>query len=141
MTTAKILQMLADNDSDNDELNARIYCFLLDYVFEKMEDHMFAYSHSKLTKCLVHNHGGTALDNISDYTTSLDAAMSIGAEELEKWAINILTFEDRFEARIHLPERIAEDGNNWIYVSGCLSTMPRAIAHARIQAVEYMRGL
>lgn len=131
MTEAEtIKKMLEDPDSDNDEVNARIECCNrgLKYLGKSGETACWVAVAKYSTKELLCG------EHISKYTTSLDAAMSIGAEELEGWKMQTL------EADKHSTANCRNDIGRKIWSEPCPNT-PRAIAHARIQALEYIRGL
>lgn len=122
----KILKMLADKDSCDDAVNARIWCFEHGEKFVAMASHI-------CSPCFeIENHGGVFTTE-SKYTTSLDAAMSIGVEELEGWVIHITQTGRGFSVTFTLIfkwQTDVKEGTN----------LPRAIAHARIQALEYVRS-
>jgi len=141
----KILKMLEDPDSDNVEINAHIraetHSYLtIDYKFTEFEcgKHIALYrSHSGAKERLY-------VSDIPKYTTSLDAAMSIGTEELEGWkmyiqpAIFSMGFNNPYVVFMHEGKKLTRA--NMVGGNKIISDMPRAICHARIQALEYMRG-
>lgn len=142
MTQAQtILSMLEDPESDNDELDARIWCFVNEYTY--LGDHqiaksiprkMFKYKdHKENEKWCVCSEKAVNPYMADLYTTSLDAAMSIGAKELEGWGYEaygndncsfwmVCNTNRNFECKIDCDD------------------LPRAICHARIQALEWHRG-
>ena len=150
-----ILKILEDAESDDDELNARIWCFKNGKEFVgKSGGTVF----NPQPEALFHAESKTmifSLDNfgpIPEYTTSLDAAMSIGAEELEGWQFGIGHSPpiDCFQCRLTEKmgpdaERIESPWNsrNKNGTPNCQLglTMNRAICSARLQALEYVRGL
>ena len=144
----KILKMLEDPESDNDELNARIWCFEQGAKFVRYRKKTLVYKdHPSMA-------GTVTASNIPyyKYTTSLDAAMSIGAEELEGWQITIRHSVPISGFQCVLISRMGPDAQRiespWSSRNsdGKLNCkqgliMTRAICHARIQALEYVRGL
>ena len=131
----KILKMLEDPDSDNDELNARIWCWERNYRLLEFDPGSpmidFDGASIEYPHTVYHHHAC----EIPYYTTSLDAAISIGAEELEGWLLNIEQSDSGFVAQLTY-ERMVGD-NTWFAFDN--ETMPRAICHARLQAREYVR--
>ena len=109
-----ILKMLEDPESDNDGVNGLIWAF------------------TEGIELLVYNKGTYPL-----YTTCLNAAMSIGADELEDFHLRTI------QARLHyamLDLAIYEgDDPEICFRSSGISTLARAICHARIQALAYIR--
>ena len=142
----KILKMLEDPESENKEINARIYAFL------RLHDNFNVYIHEG-GGSVTYRHNSWTEDNQSvlyhlfdmhNYTTSLDAAMSIGAEELEGWAMTIESvLVTETVGDVDMPSKIMwdadidKDGAGFGMNAGL--TAPRAICHARIQALEYLR--
>lgn len=113
MTQLKTIKaMLADADSCADELNARIWCWLKRIEWD--DRHTSA--------------------NFPQYTTSLDAAMSIGAKELKGIRMDI-SVEKSATASIYLRKPF----HNWIRAEK-LKNLPRAITLARIKALECKKG-
>jgi len=126
-----ILKMLEDKDSDNDEVNARIWCFVNKYTIEILD----IWEHGEFT--VKERDGHFDIGEVPKGTTSLDAAMSIGAEELEGWMIdNIQEYADN-TFRVILRKMLSTS----TVESGFLINLARAICHARIQALAYVRGL
>jgi len=130
--TQTILKMLEDSDSCDDELNARIcaetHSYLKGrYTFKELRGgHLAVYVNANGLEELLY------ISDILNYTTSLDAAMSIGKKELSGWSwyasehVGIKSFI--MHRNMH-NERLGE----------VHSTMPRAICYARIAALEYVR--
>lgn len=126
--TETIKKMLEDPESDNDEVNARIVCYI--------KNHEYGLNPITKAHSLKNGYGGWTSVRSRRYTTSLDAAMSIGAEELEGWDI-LLHGGTPYECVMILYSEMAlvvRFSSDW------LPEIPCAIAHARIQALEYVRN-
>lgn len=132
MSNVEIIKsMLEDPESDNDELNALIWCFehgkkYLGKTGGAGNNHWIDGHKSNELLCEQH---------IPDFVNSLDAAMSIGAEELEGWRISINDEGDHYQVNFYNIEL------DKIIQGYCCEILPRAIAHARIQALAYVRGI
>lgn len=128
--TETIKKMLQDPDSCNDELNARIWCWKGGKGFVSANKAFFVgFQYS--------DDGETYKDApqvwAKDYTTSLDAAMSIGKDELEGWRLSIAH-------HLHTDWQIHMTNGETTVAKYSLPDMPRAICFARISALEYVRG-
>ena len=142
MTEAeKICGMLKDPDSCDDEIDANIQWFLNKECWEK-EGWIFNenFRPPRITKRVM----ASMKPRPPKYTTSLDAAMSIGAEELEGWAMTIESvLVTETVGDVDMPSKIMwdadidKDGAGFGMNAGL--TAPRAVCHARIQALEYLR--
>lgn len=123
-----ILKMLEDAESDNDEVNVRISAMTknidVDYAGTKPHGYYF-------TK----DRRGATFTIAPKYTTSLDAAMSIGAEELEGFLVRNHQLKNG-EYEYWLQEK---DGP-WHTSILHTKDLPRAIACACLQALEYVRN-
>ena len=128
----KIFKMLEDPESDKDELNARIQWFIYGDAWKK-EGWVFnkKFSPPRITKIY------QMKPKPDNYTTSLDAAMSIGAEELSEWDIYINQYGDsgKFFRCI-----LSRYGPRKSVTAQYIPDMPRAICHARLQALDRVRG-
>ena len=112
-----ILKMLEDPASDNTDIDYLIWCFI-----EGTEP--------------VSPPGDYGFIG-EKYTTSLDAAMSIGAEELEGWYWYASHNVGIYSVVMH--KGITKGKYDVEFLGEVHSNMPRAICHARIQALEYVR--
>ena len=121
-----ILKMLEDPESDKDEVNAWIWCF------ERDTDILLMSKDKK--GCRYFNGVCDSTNYPPKYTTSLDAAMSIGAEELEGWTIKVTQTGRGFTVSLTLPYEYMTNIKDF-------GDMPRAISHARCQALGFVRGL
>ena len=130
-----ILKMLEDPESDKDELNARIWCWRYGKDFHSVA----RVSNSIHVNWHPENKDDCGWSNLyynnNDYVNSLDAAMSIGAEELEGWYIRNLHCADN---KIHACEFVHKTAGGVTSVS--LPDIFSAICHARLQALDYVRG-
>ena len=127
----KMIEAVDPEDSDTlDEIDARFWCYLTEGGIEWNDRHISA--------------------NFPKYTTSLDAAMSIGEEELQGWqfgighSVPIDGFQCRLTEkmgpgaeRIESPWQTRDSAGKLNCRQGL--SMPRAICHARLQALEYVR--
>ena len=131
-----ILKMLEDAESDNDEVNARIWCFEHNYRLLNFnpDSPMVDYDGVCVTYpySVYHYHK----IELPKYTTSFNAAMSIGAEELEGFLVRNHQLKNG-EYEYWLQEK---DGP-WHTSILHTKDLPRAIACACLQALEYVRGL
>ncbi len=121
--TETILKMLEDKESDNDELNARLWCF------ENEFDPGVWVSYTNKSDD----------EDFLKYTTSLDAAMSIGKEELDGKLIMFWCEDDglgTFSCGYYWDESVDRPIGR---IGGQAHDLPRAICHARIQALDYVR--
>lgn len=108
-----IRAMLADADSDNDEIDVAIY----EYVTGSL----------------------TGAIACPEYTTSLDAASSIGADELEGWTWVASTNDSGCHFNFYSPNPDHMRNLSRVIQSDFLPTAPRAICDARLQALEHVR--
>jgi len=127
-----ILKLLEDPDSDNDEVNARIWCFVNKYTIAILD----IWEHGEFT--VKERDGHFDIGEIPKGTTSLDAAMSIGAEELERWKIYLNEYTNSKGETVF--RCVYTKGKDWVMASD-MTDIYRAISHARIQALAYVRGL
>jgi len=131
----KISDMIADKESDDDELNARVWCWLNEFHYRH---HNYLDSDRKkplTTFTAMSNEGHFEKVHLINYTTSLDAAISIGADELEGWRVLIVEDEKGNFSCMY-----SKDGKIFPPAQAAwLLTMPRAICSARIQALDYER--
>ena len=139
----KILEMLENPESDKDELNARIWCFEKHVKFLEIRgNNRPRLSYDNLNYAYK---GDRNISSIPKYITSLDAAMSIGAEELEGWFIQVFVNSESGEPTkngdVEYLADITRDNPYAHKTSPDLPDMPRAICHARCQALDYVRGL
>ena len=132
--TDTIIKMLCDPESDNDELNARIYAYVgkMKYirVFKKRGTFQCYHPVYKKTKVEFPY-------RCTKYTTSLDAAMSIGENELGGWHLTRTVEMLDDESFIFSTAFTSADGETQ-FVSH-IEDLHRAICHARISALEYVR--
>ena len=126
----QILKMLEDPESDKDELNARICCYNSDIPYRPAQPGQ--------------RYGFRIVPN---YTTSLDAAMSIGAEELEGWHL-IRTVKAMASGRLVFKTGFQKLGldapgleHMFLTFENDIEDLFCAICHARCQALDYVRGL
>lgn len=141
-----ILNLLEDPESDNSELNARIWCWVRNNDIVSIESDGIQYTstcNSKRdgvrTEVRLRKYPKNGVKNMScAYTTSLDAAMSIGHEELEGWGIDIWE-RTSVIATIYSPLSQNEEVEFDTPRVGQLPTMSRAICHARCQALDHVR--
>lgn len=132
----KILEMLTDKDADRDEIDARIWCYQKQYIYvskfycQKKEDHVAVEIGDVPLNGELHT---------PKYTTSANAAMSIGKEELKGWSMVIVddgqggrgcVLQGKFS-----PNRFESPPS-----PNCTPTVIRAICHARLQALDCVRG-
>jgi len=145
MTPAEtILKMLEDPAADCGELDARIWCFInkRNFLSHEVYDRgpvPRGVSTPPETIKITHDKGLFYISNY--YTTSLDRAMDIGAEELEDWRITINQHQNYTD--VTLVNRFHMFSAEMIFVTrgAYIMDTPRAICHARLQALEYVRGL
>ena len=129
----KILKMLEDAESDKDELNARIWCFENEWDWNLLKDGKERKSDGSGEIMQVYSSWREYRD-VTKYTISLDAAMSIGAEELRGWVMDMTTLGQAWIQPFEAFKKSKFEAIN-------LPSLPRAICSARLQALDYVRGL
>jgi len=126
--TDTILEMLENADSCDEEVSIRIFAYLERYDFGDCK-----YTGAK--NVALYNNGQIVPGcGISEYTTSLDAAMSIGAEELEGWELIYLGIRGTWKCMFR------DTNGQQIKTAHNQLEAARAICHARCQALEYVRS-
>lgn len=131
MTPLETIYKMLGEPGHDDEINAQIWCWVSGKPFVKIGIHPIA-GHSMF---YIDYDGREMARGFCKYTTSLDAAMSIGAKELEGWWITSCSVG---WASIHNHNIVY--ARKKTFVSPEIEwNQPRAICHARLQALEYVR--
>lgn len=137
--TETILKMLEDPESCGDEINIFIWVYVNNHKDEDVSFYREIIPHPYGTeeerKSFILN---SDQYEYIDYCGSLDAAMSIGAEELEGWVLT-RTAELLDDTSLIFSTALSS-GDGEILFANTIEDFANAICHARIQAVEYERG-
>ena len=142
-----ICDMLADPESDDQEIAARIWCFDKGYIINEDKlnvygNYIHSFQYSRENGKYINWCGYPELyRSYNRYTTSIDAAMSIGHEELEGWTWVASTNDKGCHFNFYSPNPDHMRSLSRVMQSDFLSTIPRAICHAKTQALDYVRGL
>lgn len=127
MTHLKILELLEDPDSDNDEINEKFARYLGWSTKGTLGKYDCWYPDINVDKFYL---------SPPDYTTSLDAIKTVQPEGLGDFVLLVVKNGDKFSGEFTLMVGVGELN---MFKSPHVSTEERARLHAVIQGIAHMR--